>query len=180
LNGFTRNRVTATLIGLNLIVFLAQISSGGAVTAYLALIPQYVFQMPWTIITSGFAHDPSNYLHIILNMYSLWIIGQSLEPILGAKRFFWVYMLSLIGGSLAFIFFNPNDYAVGASGAIFGLMGALFVAMRALGYRSSQLLTVIAINVGIGIFMPGIALSAHLGGLVVGAGVTYLMIKARR
>ena len=179
-NGFTRNKVTAALIGLNALVFLAEISSGGAILAFLALVPQLVWQMPWTVVTSGFTHDPSNYLHIILNMYSLWIFGQSLEPILGPKRFLSVYLASLVGGSIAFIFVNPTSYAVGASGAIFGLMGALFVVMQALGYRSTQLLGVIAINVAIGVFMPGIAISAHIGGLLTGAGVAWLMIKARR
>jgi len=173
-------KATNTLIGINLIVFLAQLASGGNLTAFLALYPGSVAAMPWTIITSGFAHSTSNLLHIGLNMYSLWLLGRSLEPIVGTRRFVIIYLAAIVGGSIAFILFNPNDFAVGASGGIFGLMGAYFVVIRALGFRPNQILGVIAVNLVIGFLMPGIAISAHIGGLVAGSAVAWYFTKARR
>ena len=171
-------KVTKTLIGINVLVYLVQFTSNNAVTPLLALYPQFVGSMPWTIITSGFAH--ASLIHIALNMYSLWIFGEALENIFGAKRFVWLYLLSILGGSIAFIIFNPLDNAVGASGGIFGLMGAYFIITRAMGYRSSQMLVLILINIAIGIFNPGIAMSAHLGGLAVGAAIAWFYTKQRR
>jgi membrane associated rhomboid family serine protease len=171
-------KVTKTLIGINVLVYLIQFTSNDAVTPLLALYPPAVVSMPWTIITSGFAH--ASILHILLNMYSLWIFGEALEGLLGAKRFFWLYFLSILGGSIAFIIFNPLSSAVGASGGIFGLMGAYFIITRAMGYRSSQMLMLILINIAIGIFSPGIAMSAHLGGLAVGASIAWYYTKNRK
>ena len=173
-----RGKVTRTLIGINVLVFLAQISSGSAVTSLLALQPEVVFAEPWTILTTGFAH--ADWLHILLNMYSLWIFGEAIEQFLGPKRFVWLYLASIIGGSIAFTVFDPMGIAVGASGGIFGLMGAYFVIIRALGYRSSQMLTLIGINVIIGFVNPGVAVSAHLGGLVAGAAIAWYFTQIKR
>jgi membrane associated rhomboid family serine protease len=171
-------KYTKTLIGINVLVFLAQLTSGNAVTSLLALYPPTVFSAPWTILASGFAH--ADWIHILLNMYSLWIFGDALERILGSKKFLWLYLGSIVGGSLAFILFDPQGAAVGASGGIFGLMGAYFVVMQALGYRSSQMLTLIGINVLLGFVNPGIAVSAHLGGLAAGAAIAWYFVKARK
>lgn len=173
-----RGKATSTLIGINILVFLAQFSSGNVVTSLLALYPPNVGATPWTIVTSGFAH--ADWLHILLNMYSLWIFGEAIEGYLGTKRFVWLYLGSIVAGSLAFIFVNPDGIAVGASGGIFGLMGAYFVIIRALGFRSSQMLTLIGINVLIGFVSPGIAISAHIGGLVAGAAIAWFYTKLKR
>ena len=173
-----RSKVTRTLIGINVLVFLAQMASGFAVTDLLALQPAIVFAEPWTVLTSGFAH--ADWLHILLNMYSLWIFGEAIEQYLGPKRFVWIYLASIVGGSIAFIFFDPLGVAVGASGGIFGLMGAYFVIIRALGYRSSQMLTLIGINVIMGFVSPGIAVSAHIGGLVAGAAIAWYFTQGKR
>jgi len=181
MNSFmARGRVTKILIGINLLVFLAQYTSNGAVTSLLALIPENVFFEPWTIVTSGFAHaDP---LHLLLNMYSLWIFGEAIENFIGAKRFVWLYLLSIVGGSVAFIIFNnyPGSWVVGASGGIFGLMGAYFIVIKALGFRSSQMLVLIGINVFLGFTNPSIAISAHLGGLAAGASIAWYFTMRKR
>ena len=78
-------KVTKTLIGINALVFLAQYTGGAAVTSLLALQPSLVISEPWTLITTGFAH--ADFIHIALNMYSLWIFGEAIESWLGAKRF---------------------------------------------------------------------------------------------
>lgn len=171
-------KYTKTLIGINVLVFLAQLSSGNAVTSLLILYPPAVFSSPWTLLVSGFAH--ADWIHILLNMYSLWVFGDALEQILGSKRFLWLYLGSIVGGSLAFVILDPAGMAVGASGGIFGLMGAYFVVMRAMGYRSSQMLTLIGINVLIGFVNPGIAVSAHLGGLAAGAAIAWYFTKVRK
>jgi len=138
-----------------------------------------VFSEPWTILTSGFAH--ADWLHILLNMYSLWIFGEAIEGIIGAKKFTWLYLLSIVGGSLAFILVEGSDsWVVGASGGIFGLMGAYFIIIRALGYRSSQMLVLIGINVFLGFTNPGIAISAHIGGLIAGAGIAWYFTMRKR
>ena len=178
-NSFSgRGKVTKTLIGINILVYLAQQASGDTVTALLALIPEYVWSTPWTLLTSGFAH--ASWIHILLNMYSLWIFGEAIENYLGAKRFVWLYLLSIVGGSLAFVVADPAGIAVGASGGIFGLMGAYFIIIRAMGYRSSQMLVLIGINVVMGFVSPGIALSAHIGGLAAGAAIAWYYTKARK
>ena len=113
----SRGKVTKTLIGINVLVFIAQYTSHDAVTSLLALYSSNAYSAPWTLITSGFAHaDP---IHILLNMYSLWIFGEAIENSLGAKRFVWLYLLSILGGSIVFTFTDPLGIAVGASGGIF-------------------------------------------------------------
>lgn len=173
-----RGKVTKTLIGINVLVYLAQFTSGNVLTAYLALQPQNVFAEPWTLLTSGFAH--ADFLHIAFNMYSLWIFGEAIEDFLGAKKFVWLYLASIVAGSLAFVIFEPQNYAVGASGGIFGLMGAYFIIIRALGYRSSQMLVLIGINVVFSFVNPGIAIAAHLGGLAAGAAIAWYYVKVKR
>lgn len=171
-------KVTKTLIGINILVFLAQQTSGGAVTALLALYPPNVWATPWTLITTGFAH--ASFIHILLNMYSLWIFGEAIENYLGSKKFIWLYLMSIVGGSIAFVIADPVGVAVGASGGIFGLMGAYFIIIRAMGFRSSQMLVLIGINVVMGFVSPGIALSAHIGGLAAGAAIAWYYTKLKR
>lgn len=173
-----RGRVTKILIGINLLVFLADYASNGTVNEILALRPESVFFTPWTIITSGFAHW--GWLHILLNMYSLWIFGEAIEGYIGAKKFTSLYLLSIVGGSIAFIVFDPAGAVVGASGGIFGLMGAYFIIIRAMGFRSSQMLVLIGLNVVIGFSNPTTAITAHIGGLVAGAGIAWYYTTRKR
>ena len=127
------------------------------------------------MLTSAFLHSQGFLLHIVLNMYTLWIFGQILEPLLGHVRFLAIYLLSAVGGSVGFLLLTPvypvNGPVglVGASGAIFGLFGALLVVQRQRGGEVRQLLVLIAINGVIGFMVPQIAWQAHLGGLVTGA-----------
>ncbi len=127
------------------------------------------------MLTSAFLHSQGFLLHIVLNMYTLWIFGQILEPLLGHARFLAIYLLSAVGGSVGFLLLTPvypvNGPVglVGASGAIFGLFGALLVVQRQRGGEVRQLLVLIAINGVIGFMVPQIAWQAHLGGLVTGA-----------
>ena len=111
-------------------------------------------------------------MHLIFNMYSLYIIGSQLESFLGKTKYIIVYLLSGIAGSVLSIFFNSN-YSVGASGAIFGLLGSLLY----FGYHyrvyldtviKSQIIPLILLNLSIGFIVPGIDNWAHIGGLIGG------------
>lgn len=125
---------------------------------------------PWRMLTSAFLHSQGFVLHIVLNMYTLWIFGRILEPALGRVRYLAIYLISALGGSVGFFLLTPVSMngVIGASGAIFGLFGALFVVVRQRGGDVRQLLVLIAINAALGFVVQGIAWQAHLGGLIAG------------
>ncbi len=141
---------------------------------------------PWRMFTSMFAHSPSFFLHILLNMYSLWIFGRILESFLGKVRYAALYLIAGFAGSVVVMLsgYISQQYAttavVGASGAIFGLMGAFLVIQKKLGSNVRQLLVLLAINFGI-TFLPGtnIAWQAHVGGFIGGlvVGIIYLYTR---
>jgi membrane associated rhomboid family serine protease len=115
-------------------------------------------------------------------MYSLWLFGQALEPMLGRARFLALYLISGFAGSLAVLFLTAGNVpVVGASGAIFGLMGAFLVIQRKRGGNMNGLLLLVGINLVIG-FIPGInvAWQAHLGGLVGGGLVGLIYYETRQ
>jgi membrane associated rhomboid family serine protease len=154
---------------------------GSFVTQLFAYVPQLTALQPWRMITAGFAHDPSNVLHVLLNMYSLYIFGQALESMLGRARFLALYLLSLFGGSVGVLWLaSPDSWVVGASGAIFGLMAAYFVVLRKLGQNSSQMLSLIAINLVFGFVSSGVSWQGHVGGLVTGGAVALIMANTRQ
>lgn len=133
----------------------------------------------WELISAGFQHI--GLVHLALNMVALWVIGRDLEIVLGRVRFVAVYMLSLLGGSVAvFLFGNPLEPVAGASGAIFGLMGSIAVAAFRLKVSLRPVLVIIALNVAISVSLPGISLLGHLGGLAVGAVSTAALVYAPR
>lgn len=138
--------------------------------------PEFGAFEPWRMLTAAFLHSQGFILHIVLNMYMLWIFGQALEPLLGRIRFLAVYLISAIGGSVGYLVLTPAyvpgvplSGVVGASGAIFGLFGAMLLVQRHRGGDTRQLWILIVINGVIGFVVPQIAWQAHLGGLVTGA-----------
>jgi membrane associated rhomboid family serine protease len=175
---FASAPVTFTLIGLNVLVYVGQMLIPNLTDAlvYWNVGKGTEYSTLLRAITSGFAHDPSSITHILFNMYSLFVLGTLLEPILGKIRFIIIYFLSLIGGLVAVGFLNPMGYAVyGASGAIFGLMGAFAVMFKTLRVNPVQMLVLIGVNVALS-FLPGIAWAAHLGGLATGALLTATLV----
>lgn len=176
----SRAQVTLGLVLVNVIIWLLQIVPGSGLTDKLAFVPLSVFVEPWRMITAGFAHDPSNILHVALNMYSLYIFGSVLEPLLGRSRFLAVWLISIFGGSVAVMYLNtPNTWVLGASSGIFGLMASYFVVLRAIGDRSRGLVGLIAINLAFGFLMPGVSWQAHLGGLLAGGAMTAVYTQFR-
>ena len=177
---------------------LQQVSS--QVTRELSFVPVLGVTEPWRFLTAAFAHSPRSPLHILFNMFALWQIGQYLEPMLGRARFSILYLVSAFGGSVGYLLLAsppalPLTQAgidgsswitpvVGASGAVFGLFGALLVLNRHLGRSSGPMFGVLAINAVLGFVLPGIAWQAHLGGVVTGAAlaavITVTAPQARR
>lgn len=177
--------VTYTLIAITLAVFVLQLIPGLAITDRLAYAGLYSIPgnfEPWRMLTSVFVHSTALLFHVLLNMYTLWIFGQLLEGMLGKWRFLALYLIAGLGGSVGVLWLgDPRVAVVGASGAIFGLMGAFLVIQRRLGGQTTQLFVLLGINLLIG-FVPGwnIAWQAHLGGLVVGALVGLIFIETRK
>ena len=129
----------------------------------------------WRLITAGFLH--SGLLHIGFNMYILYWLGTMLEPSLGHARFVALYFASLLAGSFGALLLSPNAVTVGASGAVFGLMGAAFVLQRARGIDPMQsgIGPVILLNLAISFIIPNISIGGHLGGLVGGVLCAFAM-----
>jgi len=178
--------VTYSIMALTVLVYVAQGLSGGYVYNLLGYAPVYTSFEPWRMITAAFVHSPfvagqpTSLLHILFNMYSLFIFGPILEHLLGRARFVALYLVSAFGGSVAVLLLAANNvYVVGASGAIFGLLGAFFVIQRRLGGNNVQLLVVIGINLAIGFFVPNIAWEAHVGGLIAGGAVAFVYLQTR-
>ncbi|MDX2376249.1 rhomboid family intramembrane serine protease [Microbacterium sp. LRZ72] len=141
---------------------------------------------PWRIFTVALVH--SGFWHVGLNMLAVWLIGRSLEPLLGHGRFLALYVISALGGSTAVALWSTTPFVigfdnsvVGASGAVFGLLGALLVIGRHIGANITGILIILGINLVIG-FIPGFGISwqSHLGGLAVGALLGLIYARTRR
>lgn len=130
----------------------------------------------WTLLSSGFLHV--NLFHLLSNLLALWILGTMLEPMLGRVRFALVYFVSLLCGSLGVLVFSA-DPSVGASGAVFGLMGAAIVVMRNRGLNpmESGLGLWLGLNLLITFTIPRISIGGHIGGLIGGALVGSVLVE---
>ena len=150
----------------------------------LALVPLFLMSRPWTILTGAFLHG--GLLHILFNMLSLYWVGRAIEPVLGWWRFLTVYLVSALGGSafiLAWCLIQPSELlvgTVGASGAVFGLFGAVFVLQRLGGADTTPILTLLGINLVYGFLASGISWQAHIGGAVVGVAATWVLARLAR
>jgi len=132
----------------------------------------------YRLLTVALVHG--GWVHLICNMLALFSIGTAIENFYGRNKYLLILFTSLIAGSLTSYLFNPlNTYAVGASGMIFGLFGALAVTGKRMGANLKEAATLIAVNLAIPFLIPGIDWKAHLGGLVGGCLAT-LVIKPKK
>lgn len=170
--------ITYSLVIINILMYIIPILFG----TYNALLDKYSIYGPavragqyYRLITGTFIH--ANIFHLFFNCYALAILGSQLESFLGKPKYLIVYLFSALIGSLFSVTFTGNYYSIGASGAIFGLMGSLVY----FGYHyrvylgnvvKSQIIPLILMNLGIGFLVPGIDNSAHIGGLLGGALIT--------
>jgi membrane associated rhomboid family serine protease len=182
---------TQAIIAVNVLVYLGEIATGsgfGNVSgtlyekgALFGPLVQYQDEY-WRLVTTGFLH--ASFFHLAFNMFFIWMIGRSLEPALGTARFVVAYGTALLCGSLGVLLLEFDSVAVGASGAAFGLLGALLVEARSRGVDlwSTGLIPIALLNFAFTIFYPGVAIGAHLGGFVGGilVGVIYDQCDRRR
>jgi membrane associated rhomboid family serine protease len=187
--------VTRTLIGVNVLVMVASVATGGrgaiagggmggllggrtpltdwgCVFGYGIAAGQW-----WRLATAMFLHF--GVLHLLLNMYALWILGRDVERVLGPLRFTALYLLAGLGGNVAaYLFAPPVVPTAGASTAVFGVMAAVFVILRRQKLSVAPILPVILINVIFTFTVANISVAGHLGGLAVGAIVAAIMAYA--
>lgn len=170
--------ITYSLVIINILMYIIPILFG----VYETILDKYSIYGPavragqyYRLITGTFIH--ANIFHLFFNCYALAILGSQLESFLGKPKYLVVYLFSAVIGSLFSVTFAGNYYSIGASGAIFGLMGSLVY----FGYHyrvylgnviKSQIIPLILMNLGIGFLVPGIDNSAHIGGLLGGALIT--------
>jgi len=172
--------VTYVLMGICVALQLGQMAAGASATGgglggssltfdYGLFGPAVANGDVYRIVTSGFLH--SGLFHLLVNMYTLWILGTLLEPAVGRLRFLLIYFVSMLAGSFGALLVSPNALTVGASGAIFGLMGAAVMVMRQRGIDPMQsgLPIWIGINLVFSVAVPGISIGGHIGGLLGGA-----------
>ncbi len=167
--------VTRALVGINAAVFVLSIVALGATLStsgrsgidYGTWAPAIADGEWWRIVTGGFMH--SGVIHIGFNMYLLWQIGLRLERMLGEIDFGLVYMTALFGGSVGAMLLDWSVPVVGASGAVFGLLGVMVMALRSqgIGLFDTGLGMLIGLNVLLS-FRSGVSLGGHMGGLVIG------------
>jgi membrane associated rhomboid family serine protease len=188
--------LTVALIAINVVVYLLQtrghnavvdlrsgtvagtIRVGGSVDGHFGLWGPMVSKGEWwRLLSSGFLH--ANVLHIGSNMLALFFLGRALEPVLGALRLGLIYAVSLAAGSLGVIILEPNALSIGASGAIFGLMGAfvVFALDRGISIMQSGIGPVILLNLVITFSDASISKGAHVGGLIGGAVIGWVVIQ---
>lgn len=162
--------LTMSIIGICIVVWIGELLSP-RVFQEVAFAPALGPSEPWRLITSAFAHSPSQPMHIIFNMLALWLVGGYLEQLLGWARYLAVYVVTALAGTVTWLLFQPVDSfvpVVGASGAVFGLFAAVIILNRHLGRDSSGMVATIGINAVIGFVVPNVAWEAHLGGLIAG------------
>ena len=174
---------TLALIGINILVYLANLLLNNLVTLYGALVPLLVVQYRqwWRLIVAGFLH--ADLMHIALNLYAFYGLGQLTERFFGTRRLVAIYSVSLLGAGVLVTLFSPlNTPTVGASGAIMGVLGALVVFFwtyheHLTGGRNflNRLIQIAVINIAVGL-LPGISWWGHLGGFVFGALTGFVLI----
>ncbi len=179
--------LTYVLIGINVAVALGTFLSGASATGEAGLggsslltegwVSRFNVQDGeyWRLLTAGFLH--AGFFHLLFNMYVLYVLGGLLEPAIGRVRFAVIYFVSLLAGSFGALLLEPTAPTVGASGAIFGLMGAAVIVMRNRGINpmESGLGLMIGLNLLITFLIPNISIGGHIGGLLGGALAALLM-----
>jgi membrane associated rhomboid family serine protease len=131
----------------------------------------------WRLLGGGFLH--ANLLHLGTNMLSLFFIGRIVEPAVGTLRTGLIYFVSLAAGSLGVMLVDPSGATLGASGAIFGLAGALLVIshLRGAGIMQSGIGPMILLNLVFTFRIPGISIGGHVGGLIGGAAIGWVILE---
>lgn len=172
--------VTYTIMGVTVFFYLLGMipGFGDALRSMLVFWAPLTYTQPWRLVTVTLVHQ--GIWHIALNMLALWALGRSLEPLLGRWRFLTLYVLSAVGGSVLTALIAPGSVVAGASGAVWGLLGAMFVIGRHLGANVTAIAVILGLNLLI-TFLPGsnIAWQAHIGGGLTGALIGFVFARTR-
>jgi membrane associated rhomboid family serine protease len=182
--------LTYILIGICVVAYIGQVAGGASATSGgfggSTLLVNGAVSGPavadgeyWRLLTAGFLH--AGFFHLLFNMFSLWILGTMLEPAIGQLRFGLIYVVALLTGSFGALLIEPDSLTVGASGGIFGLMGAAVVVMRNRGINpmESGLGLWIGLNLLITFTVPHVSIGGHIGGLIGGALAALVLFDLR-
>ena len=175
--------VTYSMMAICVLMYVVT-SVSPSLKASLSLVPATLASRPWTILTGAFLHH--DFMHILFNMLSLYWVGRAIEPVMGRWRFLTLYLVSALGGSafiLAWCLIQPSEIfvaTVGASGAVFGLFGAVFVLQRLGGSDTTSILTLLGINLVYGFVVSGISWQGHIGGAIAGVAATWVLARIAR
>ena len=185
------NIVTMSIIAINIILYIITAIMSKNIFDINAYVLLYMggnygalvsHGQVWRLLTCAFLHG--GLIHILCNMYALYALGPQVEILFGRVKYIMIYLFSAIGGSLLSYIFSPSSLSIGASGAIFGLFGAMVVFV--LKYKDkipkrvlNNLFGVIILNLLIGFNLQGIDNFAHIGGLLVGALVAFLFLMQK-
>lgn len=175
--------VTKLLVGACVLVYAAQMIYP-AITGWFDFMPALAASQPWRFLSTALLH--ASLIHLGLNMWALWVLGNTLEPLLGRWRFICLTALSALGGSTAIYWLaSPTSTSwisgtVGASGAIFGLFAAVFVIQRRFGRDTSTIVGLLVINVLISVLGANISWQGHLGGFLTGLALATIYAWAPR
>ena len=188
--------VTQGLIAINVGIYLLQLAMGAGINANTGWIYEHGVLVTsaidssgqavgvaegewWRLLTAAFLHYGP--IHLGLNMLVLWIIGPALEDYLGHGRYALLYVVSGLAGSAGALIVSPNALTVGASGAIWGIMGAaVLLEWRRVYVFGGQAMGLVVFNLAITFLIPGISIGGHIGGLIGGAAAAFAFISLRR
>src|SRR5215218_2448181 len=180
--------VTRGLIGISVAVFLLQIAQAGDLNGRAgdiwvrgSLIGGFVADGEWwRLVTSAFIH--ASPIHLLFNMLMLWWFGSALEELVGRVRFLGIVLVSILGGAAgSLLATQANELTVGASGAVFGILGAgVVLERRQIMVFGGGALGVVVLNLMLSFLIPGISIGGHLGGLAAGAGATLALSRFGR
>ena len=134
----------------------------------------------YRLVTSAFLHD--GIFHLAFNMYVLWVLGQILEAGFGRARFLSLFVVSMLGGAFGVLLLSPDSPTVGASGAVFGMMGATVLVQRAVGGSlwRTPLAPLLMLNIVFTLLVPRVSIGGHFGGLIAGAVMGALILALER
>ncbi len=170
------------IMGANFLVMVAYAINPGAVVSNFGLRPDMLGEQPWTLVTSMFVH--AGIWHILMNMLMLYFFGQYVLGLLGENRFLFIYFAGGLAGSLLYVLVGPDNPVVGASGALYAVMGTLAVMRPRIKVLVFFMIPVdLWLLVVVGAVMirpPGVAWQAHLGGLALGLATGFYFRKKER
>lgn len=187
INQYKKSPVTFTFLGIIIVYFIIMTLNGGTTDAtnlvrFGALYPPFVleFKEYYRLVTSIFIHI--GLMHLFFNSYALYIFGTQIERVMGSMKYLLFFLLAGIGGNVVTYIFNFNSISAGASGSLFGILGAFVYLIRhhkdmitAAGRKS--ILQLLGINLIITLINPSISITAHFGGLIIGYFLSYVFIK---